>query len=142
MNKTYQSSFVQKIFSLKPLRFFISGGILYVVDVVSTSIAFYSFHLPAWFASAIGFCVSFLVGFLITKNFVFKHNEKSRFGIKLQIALYMLLALLNLVLSSYIVDVAVRTGVRVEVAKTIIVGVMAVWNYFLLNKFIFSVKTK
>lgn len=122
----------------KQVQFLATGVLLFVIDYVSTLLVYYLFDLEPGIASAIGFCASFVAGFTINRNVVFKHDGKSRFSIGWQIALYLLLALFNLVISSIAIQYIVTHFLPLALVKPIAVAVMAVWNYVILNRLVFA----
>lgn len=132
---------VQKLTDItkyKQLRYLLTGGLLFLIDYASSLAVYHAFDLQPGFASAVGFTTSFLVGFLMNKHIVFHHTKASRFTTRLQVTLYLLLAFLNLFIASGAVQLLVTLGMRIELAKPLQVAVMAIWNYFILNRFIFS----
>lgn len=116
------------------------GCLLFAVDFSCSLLAYYSFEIDAGYASAIGFVMSFLIGFTLNKNIVFRHDSLSRFNVNTQVALYLVLAMVNLFVSAYVVDISVAQGIRIEVIKPIVVLTIAYNNYYILGRFIFSKK--
>lgn len=131
---------LKNILRLKQIQFVLTGGLLFIIDYIFSLSAFYIFNLEAAFASAVGFAASFLVGFSINRNIVFKHTQQSRLTVANQVTLYLLLALFNVVISSYLVQLLVDNVAPIEYIKPFVVVVFAVWNYFVLNRYIFSSK--
>lgn len=130
----------KKLLKLKQVQFILTGGLLFVIDYLFSLSAFYIFHFEAGFASAIGFAASFIVGFSMNRNIVFKHTQQSRLSVNAQIAYYLLLAIFNVIVSSYLVQILVDNVAPIEYIKPFVVAAFAVWNYFVLNKYIFSSK--
>ncbi|MBP7760320.1 GtrA family protein [Candidatus Saccharibacteria bacterium] len=132
---------LKQILSYRPVRFLIMGGVLYLIDVLTTSGVYYLFSAPPWLASAVGFCTSFMIGFAGNRKLVFRPEGEGKFSAHQQMIFYLLLALINLVISTLVVEYFVRHGARIEIIKTFMVVVMAVWNYFLLRRLIFAPKS-
>lgn len=122
----------------KKFTYLFVGGLLFVIDFGSTVFSYYAFNLKAGYASAVGFGVSFIVGFTLNKNIVFKHGNDSRFTLHMQVTLYLILAFVNLFITSFTVNYFVNHGVHIEIAKPIMVISAAFWNYFILNHYIFG----
>ena len=122
----------------KKINYLFVGGLLFMIDLVVTLTAFYILHINPGFASAIGFSSSFVAGFALNRNVVFKHTNTSRFSMHTQLTLYLLLSTVNLFITSYSVNLLVNQGLRIELVKPLVVIVAACWNYFILGHYIFS----
>lgn len=116
------------------------GTLLFLIDFGFSVLTYYAFNFEAGIASATGFCASFIVGFTLNKKLVFRHNNKSRFKVRTQVSLYLLLASINLIVSAISVDLLVKHGLRIEIVKPILVAGIAYWNYLILGRYIFSYK--
>jgi putative flippase GtrA len=72
---------------------------------------------------------------------VFKHTKHDRFTLKTQIILYASLAVFNLFMTSFLVQIFVASGfVSIAVAKIIVTVLIAIWNFVIFKLFIFSKK--
>ena len=72
---------------------------------------------------------------------VFNHSKDDRFSLKTQIYLYALLSIFNLIATSMMVDVLVKTNIlEIQWAKIITTVVFAIWNFLVFKSFIFSKK--
>lgn len=126
----------------KQLKFIAIGFLLFLIDFISTVSSYYVLQLSPGISSAIGFTASFVFGFSLNRKIVFVRNENSRFTLKIQIILYLMLALANLFLSALIVEYIVRNGVRIEIIKPLLVIMFAFCNYVIMNKYIFRINAK
>lgn len=131
---------ITKIISRKEIRFLAVGGLLFVIDYITSVSVFYLFNAPAGLASAIGFLVSFIFGFLLNRHVVFIHSSQSYYSVHTQVALYLILAVCNLFISATIVQLVDVAGIRITISKPVVTAIIAIWNYIILGKFIFKKK--
>lgn len=124
----------------RKLRFLLVGGLLFLIDFGFSLFAYHLLNLSAGWASALGFSISFIVGFTLNKKVVFKRGKNNRFNAKYQLVLYCSLAVVNLFISAFAVEAMVGSGVIIEISKPIVVATIAIWNYIILNKIIFAIK--
>jgi len=121
-------------------RFLISGGsaavaeyslfvlITYIVPTVSVVIP-----------QTISFMTGFIISFLLNKKWVFG-NTINR-NLKVLIIKYSSLALINLLLGNFLVWIFVEVAqINVLFAKIIVMGMIALWNYVIFSRFIFTTK--
>lgn len=123
------------------LLFGIVGVTTLAVDTLVTSILYYIAKMPAFMASGVGFLSGFCVNFPMNRKQVFNHSKDDRFSLKTQIYLYALLSIFNLIATSMMVDVLVKTNIlEIQWAKIITTVVFAIWNFLVFKLFIFSKK--
>lgn len=123
------------------LLFGVVGVTTLAVDTLVTSILYYIAKMPAFMASGIGFLSGFCVNFPMNRKQVFNHSKDDRFSLKTQIYLYALLSIFNLIATSMMVDVLVKTNIlEIQWAKIITTVVFAIWNFLVFKSFIFSKK--
>ena len=124
---------------LKIFLFLIVGGVTLLIDTSISYILYHNIHLPAFLASGIGFLSGFVFNFPVNRKKVFNHSQYDRFSLKIQITLYTLLSLFNLVATSSIIATLVNSNVLdIQWAKVIVTAVFAIWNFLVFNLFIFS----
>lgn len=125
------------------LLFGIVGVTTLAVDTLVTSILYYIAKMPAFMASGVGFLSGFCVNFPMNRKQVFNHSKDDRFSLKTQIYLYALLSVFNLIATSMMVDVLVKTNIlEIQWAKIITTVLFAIWNFLVFKLFIFSKKRK
>lgn len=123
------------------ILFGLVGGTTLLIDVISSSAFYYIFHFPAYISSGAGFIIGFLFSFPMNRKRVFHHSDKDRFSLKFQVLLYILLSLANLVITSLLVDLLVTQHVTsIQIAKIIMTGLIAIWNFLIFKFFVFSKK--
>ena len=124
---------------LKIFLFLAVGGITLLIDASISYILYHNIHLPAFLASGIGFLSGFVFNFPVNRKKVFNHSQYDRFSLKIQITLYTLLSLFNLVATSSIIATLVNSNVLdIQWAKVVVTAVFAIWNFLVFNLFIFS----
>lgn len=126
---------------IKQVTFFgFVGAVSLLIDVGVTYICFHLLEFPAYIASAIGFLSAFGFNFPMNRKKVFRHTEHDRFGLYAQIIMYVVLSVLNLVITSTLVELMVMIGIEISFAKVVVTALIAVWNFLILKFFIFSKK--
>ena len=124
---------------LKIFLFLVVGGITLLIDTSISYILYHNIHLTAFLASGIGFLSGFIFNFPVNRKKVFNHSQYDRFSLKIQITLYTLLSLFNLVATSSIIATLVNSNVLdIQWAKVVVTAVFAIWNFLVFNLFIFS----
>ena len=124
---------------LKIFLFLVVGGITLLIDASISYILYHNIHGPAFLASGIGFLSGFVFNFPVNRKKVFNHSQYDRFSLKIQITLYTLLSLFNLVATSSIIATLVNSNVLdIQWAKVVVTAVFAIWNFLVFNLFIFS----
>lgn len=127
---------VEKIVSQKPVRFLIAGGsaaaveyAVFLVMMLLSSAA--AFVVVSQIAS---YLCGFVVSFWLQRNWVYK----SAGPLKKELTKYLLLALINLLLSGGVIWLLVDVGsVQPFIAKIIVMIMVAAWNYVIFGKIIF-----
>lgn len=110
-----------------------------LLDVFVTNTMYSILHVPAAFASAVGFLSGFLFNFPMNRKKVFHHADDDRFSLQAQIIQYATLSVFNLIATSLAVGFLTDSGiVAIQYAKTIVTAVFAVWNFALFKLVIFS----
>ena len=124
------------------ILFLAVGFTTFLIDVLVTSVLYSFAHLPAYLASAVGFLSGFFFSFPMNRKKVFRHTDKDRFGIKTQILFYICLSIFNLLVTSALVEGIVYLGINIAVAKVLVTGLIAVWNFFIFKFVVFSKDSK
>ena len=98
---------------------------------------FYGVQAAAWQANALAYLVGLTINFALNRGVVFKASGLGPAAIYRQMALYGALALSNLVITSWIIGVLVH-WTSGAVAKLIVMGLVALWNYAIYSNLIFA----
>ena len=130
----------RKILLNEVFLFLLIGGVTFLIDVMVTVALYNVFHFPAFIASCAGFLSGFFFNFPMNRKRVFKHSKNDRFSFAFQISAYATLALINLFLTGFLTEFLVTLGTNIAIAKVIVTGIIAVWNFILFKFFIFSKK--
>lgn len=118
------------------LRFLVAGG-------SAAAVEFFSFlglnvildNQSLIFSQSASFSCGFAVSFVLAKSWVFKSSGAWR----RELSKYVILALLNLVLSNFLIMIISQWfGVHILPAKFLVMATIAAWNYFLASRLIFS----
>lgn len=128
----------QKDFYKQLLLFLIVGTTTFFIDLFFTLLLSEVFHLPPYLASPIGFLSGFFFNFPMNRKKVFNHSDKDRFSMKTQIIFYVILSLFNLGVTAVLSELIVSLGLNIGIAKVIITGLIATWNFIIFRYFVFS----
>jgi len=121
--------------------FGIVGVITLLIDLAVTIVLYNVFHLPAYLSSGIGFLSGFVFNFPMNRKRVFRHTKNDRFNVQPQVILYACLCLINLVVSSLLVEGIVSLNlVTIGYAKMFVTIIIAVWNFIIFKYVVFSKK--
>lgn len=119
----------------KATHYVIAGGCAFALEYSLFNLLFYVFAQNIIIANSASFLLGLLTSFILNKNFVFKsvaHNAAGQF-IK-----YCLLAGFNLLVSGLLIKLLINLGIPPFIAKGLVIGMIAVWNYSIFNKLIFK----
>lgn len=121
------------------LLFGIVGVGSLLIDVIVTTFLYNLLHIPAAIAGVVGFVAAFLFNFPLNRKKVFKHENDSRYSLKLQIILYLALCIFNLFVTALLMHILVdKLGILIFIAKALTTALISVYNFFVLRFFIFS----
>ncbi len=125
----------------KQIIFFLFvGGATFFIDFGVTYALFHFLNIHAYIASAAGFLSGFLFNFPMNRKQVFHHSLHDRFSLKTQVIFYATLSLFNLGATSLVVQVIVNWGGTILLAKVLVTGFIAIWNFLIFKFLIFSKK--
>ena len=119
-------------------RFLTTGGLAAAVDYLSFLVLVFALPLASIFVpQTISFMMGFVVSFTLNRKWVFKSTGSS----KRQLVSYSVLALINLVLSNAVMWTFVDVfGLNSIIAKFLVIVMVALWNYFIFSRLIFTNK--
>jgi putative flippase GtrA len=125
----------KKVISMRVIRFLVSGGSAAVTEYGVFLFLFDLVKIDVVIANGISFLCGLMVSFLLNKHWVFKSKQRAR----MEVVLYVILALVNLLLSSLFIQLLVHTaGISPFIAKLIGMVVIAAWNYLFFSRLIFK----
>lgn len=116
-------------------RFLLTGGTAAAVEY-SIFLFLNVFLSEKWIfvSQTVSFLAGFIVSFLLNKKWVFK----SQAGAKGELVRYAILGAINLVLTNVLLVFLTGIGVVYWIAKIILMGMVAAWNYLIFQKLIFK----
>lgn len=111
----------------------------FALDVAVTTALYDYLHFSPGLAASVGFLSAFFFNFPLNRKHVFSHSQNDRFVLRVQVILYATLSTFNLVMTGVAMQFAVKHAhVQIGVARIVVVGVIAIWNFFILKFLIFS----
>jgi putative flippase GtrA len=117
-------------------RYFVVGGLAYLVDIGILSGLYYGFHLSRVVSASISFWVGFLFSFAMQKMVAFQDYQKEMKSISKQAFMYGLLVAFNYLFT--ILVISIFPSRYVLASKTLAVAVSTIWNYFVYKHLIFG----
>lgn len=125
----------KRILVPKPVRFLIAGGFAALVEYCAFILIVSALPGAIIFGQITSYLFGFFISFWLQRNWAFK----SKGGIKGEIVKYTILAAINLALGTVIIWILIDLlGVSSYMAKLIIMVLVAIWNYVIFNRVIFS----
>jgi putative flippase GtrA len=124
----------------KAILFIFSGGTSAFTAVALFYIFLNVFHFWYLFASILSFLLSVGVGFYLQKNLTFEDSSKK--DTKKQAVIFFGISVINLFINILLMIffVQVLSFNSKMFAKILTLGIIALWNYFIYQKFVFKKK--
>lgn len=121
-------------------RFLLVGGLAASVEFGGFLLLFYVLHTSLWFANGVSFVMGLLTSFALNRQWTFFTTTDGEYSKRLhhQFVMYLALALMNLLLTIWFVQVFTKFGVLPAIAKILAMGITSVWNFFLYKTAIFK----
>jgi putative flippase GtrA len=116
------------------VRFLMVGGLSFALDLGLLAIMHELFGVPLWLATPIAFVISLVFNFLLQRLFTFQATNKG----SVSAAKYLLLVVVNILVSDIIVIGFDALGWSYIIGKTTATVLTTVWNYFLYRHWIFQ----
>jgi putative flippase GtrA len=127
----------KKLFRHQPLGY-VTAGVTSLIGEYGLFIGlYYGGRLPAWEANAIAFCFGLIINFSLNRTAVFKTAGSGKAMLSRQMVLYGILALVNLIFTSWLISVLV-IWIPAAIAKLMTMALVAAWNYALYKYVIFN----
>lgn len=125
---------------LKAILFMVAGG----TAALSNLIIFYIFlnWLNVWYllSSIISFTLSVFVGFYMQKHLTFKDADKKE--TLRQASIFFLVSIINLGINILLMILFVEVfKIDKMLSKVLTLAILACWNYFVYEKFVFNKRT-
>lgn len=116
-------------------RFLLTGGAAAGVEY-TIFLLLNIFFAEKWIfvSQTVSFLAGFVVSFLLNKTWVFR----SQAGAKGELVRYGILGAINLVLTNVLLVFLTSIGIIYWIAKIILMGMVATWNYLIFQKLIFK----
>lgn len=122
-----------ELWSQRPVRYIVTGGILYVIDVSSLLFLSSVLSFSPVLAVACSFWIAFAASFVLQKYLTFGNKKGGKRELGKQTLLYSLLVLFNYAFTIFFV--AVFTDILgLVIARTIALLLTVMWNYFVYKQ--------
>ncbi|WP_461171839.1 GtrA family protein [Arthrobacter sp. Z1-9] len=116
------------------VRFLLVGGLSFALDLGLLALLHEAFGVALWVATPIAFIVSLIFNFFLQRIFTFRATNKG----SVSAVKYLLLVVLNIVVSDVIVTGFDALGWSYIIGKTTATVLTTGWNYFLYRHWIFK----
>ena len=117
-------------------RFLVTGGVTAAVDLGALAWLHGGLHLPVAASTALAYACAFAVNFSLSRRWAFAAGRSGR--ARRQVARYLLLVGVNLVLTVAIVSGLTAAGLYYLAAKLVAIAVLAVGNFFTYRHWVFT----
>lgn len=130
-----------KMTGFKKIRNYVMiGGLAAAVEYTSF-LVIYSVLPYVVMAQSLSFVLGIIVSFTGSRQYTFNNQRAYHHSAKTQIISYLSLAFINLLISNLLIYVLVHGVVIIPlVAKIIVMGCVALWNFVIFNRFVFKTK--
>ena len=115
------------------VRFWIVGGLSFVIDLGLLTLLKEVFHVDLWIATPIAFIVSLLFNFWAQRVFTFRATNHAH----VSFVKYSLLVVFNIFATDLIVNWVNLTQAGYGIGKIVATGITTVWNFYLYKYWIF-----
>jgi putative flippase GtrA len=115
------------------IRFGLMGGLTFGVDIGLLWLLHGVVHLWLWLATTLAYAVAFVIGFVLSREWVFPEAGRSR----AQVYRYCVLVVGVLLLTVFGVQALAWLGVPYLAAKLVTSGVVAIVNYVVSRWWVF-----
>lgn len=126
----------KQVVESRVLHYAFAGGAAFTVEYAAFLAIYYILSVPPELANIVSFALGLITSFTLNKLWVFGHQEQDVNG-KSQAALYALLALVNLALTTLGIHLLVEHDVPAFIAKLVLIVLVAGWNFIIFRKIIF-----
>lgn len=116
------------------VRFLLVGGLSFALDLGLLALLHEGLGVALWVATPIAFIVSLVFNFVLQRVFTFRATNKG----SVSAVKYLLLVVLNIVVSDVIVTGFDALGWSYVIGKTTATVLTTGWNYFLYRHWIFK----
>lgn len=123
----------------KQVRYLLSGGLAAATEYALFALLFYLTFSQSrlGLAQALSYLAGLVVAFTLHAAWTFRPQQMPGY-LRQQFILYSLTAIVNLLLSSLIIKLLYHYAVPAWLAKGIVMAVVVLWNYAILNSYIFQ----
>jgi len=120
------------------IKYLLVGGMAFISEYVFFIVLYYIVDLNIVTSNVLSFIIGFIVSFLGNRQWSFSKNIY-KYKKYTQLVFYSLLAVFNILLSSYLIYILSNyISLPGYVAKFITVIIIVVWNYFIYKNLIFK----
>ncbi len=121
------------------IKYLIAGGVAFVTEYSIFILLFSVIGIGVLFANMLAFACGILTSFTLNRSWSFKKSV-FHYAKTTQAVLYVMLAITNLGLTSFVLSMSRAIGIREEIIKLLMMGAIVVWNFLIFNKVIFKQK--
>ena len=125
---------IRQILNDSKIRYVAVGGSSAIIELLSF-IGLYAMLGQVLIANVMSFLIGFFYSFALHKAWSFTGSKDKKHSS--QLILYSLLALVNIIITTVLIEAMIKGGINSSIAKFICMGMVVVWNYIILNKIIF-----
>jgi putative flippase GtrA len=120
---------------LQFVRYLVSGGLSFAGEYATFLVSYYCLHLAVLTANSAGFVIGLALNFSLNYLWVFQNQSEA---VVRPMGQYVLLALVNLGMTSLALTVLNDLGANLALGKLAIMVVVTGWNFLIYKLFIFA----
>lgn len=127
---------IKKLLSKSAIKYLVTGGLAFIGEYGTFLVLFYLMEFNAVIANTVGFCIGLIASFSLNRLWTFNGGEHKH-SWKKQALVYGILAVFNLLLTNFMINVLVGVSTPGYVAKLILMVAVVLWNFIIFKRFIF-----
>lgn len=118
----------------KFIKYAIAGSATFIFEY-SSFIILYSIGFKENISHSLSFVLAIMINFYLLKFFVFQDSKKE---VLLQISGYLILILINFILSNIIISLLSNYNINAYLSKILTMIIIIIWNFTIMNRLIFK----
>lgn len=130
---------MKTILNKQLIRYLISGGTAFLSEYSVFFILFNFAGLGIVSSNIFSYICGIVISFSLNRSWSFK-SDGFRYSSLKQSLFYLSLAVINLLITSFILSLSEKLEVEENIVKAMLMVMVAAWNFFIFKRFIFSRK--
>ncbi len=132
---------LNKLIEKRFLHYLIAGASAFFVEYGCFYVLYTIFNIHLIIANSVSFLLGLLTSFFLNRLWTFSNNSYTKKATH-QLVFYVVLAVINLLLTNVLLEALARFGVDPRFGKILAMIITSLWNFFLFRAVVFSHQKK